>query len=344
MLQFFCTSKRWRLNIFLFFFCFAIVFGPAFALFDTYNYDTVANPDIKTYLGIANFDFDQSPVRKYRVIIPLLASGVNHLMGPAFSALSPKVFPGPDFALCMSFLLVNCVFVSIFGILVYRLCLAFGVSQIGAVTGLLSALTCRWTAYIAGLPLVDSLYLVTIAMALLAIKKRNASLAILCIFVGPWAKESFVFMAPLLFFFAPVNKWKQIMYFGLSALLVFSFRYAYDELTHVAKNVSLKTDFEHFGNIAYSLKRLFSFHGAYELFSIAGIWSGLFIFLLKKDIRKAFVENTPFFFIVFCAIVLIHALLSTELARMLYLASPVVAVWVATIANRLIHSKTYHIW
>ena len=57
-------------NIIVFLFCFAVLLGPAYSLFDSYNYDTEANPDIKTYLGLANFDFDQSPIRKYRVIVP----------------------------------------------------------------------------------------------------------------------------------------------------------------------------------------------------------------------------------------------------------------------------------
>ena len=108
----------------LFLFCFAILFGPAYALFDSYNYDLVANPDLRTYLGLANFEFDQNETRKYRVIIPFLAAGVNYVFGPFFSVMEPHTFPGPDFSLCLSFLLVNCTCMALFGVLVYRLCKA----------------------------------------------------------------------------------------------------------------------------------------------------------------------------------------------------------------------------
>src|SRR5687767_11158232 len=100
-------KKKWIDRLVLFLFCFAILFGPAYALFDSFNYDFVASPDLGNYLGLAEFDFDQSPVRKYRVIIPFLAAAVNFVLGPLFSALEPDTFPGPDFSMCMSFFVVN---------------------------------------------------------------------------------------------------------------------------------------------------------------------------------------------------------------------------------------------
>ena len=336
---FYSQNKTWLENLILFLFCFAIIFGPAYALFDTYNYDMVGNPDLKTYFGLAHFDFDQSQIRKYRVIIPFLASGLNHVFGSLFSSVAPQTFPGPDFSLCMSFLIVNCVFMSIFGMLVYRLCKEFGASKIGAIIGLLSVLTCRWTSYLAGIPIVDSLYLVVAAMVLLGIKTKNTKLIILSIFIGPWAKESFIFIAPLIFFFAPINKGKQVILFVISALLVFSFRYYFDTLSNASSNLGLKNDFAHFNYISISIKRLFSFHGAYEIFSILGFWGLLFIFLIKKDIRTLLKEKTTMYMIIFLFIVLVHALLSMELARMFYIATPVLAIWIALISDKLILIK-----
>jgi len=333
-------NKKWTKNLFLFLFCLAIIFGPAYALFDSYNYDVVANPDLKTYLGVANFDFDQSQIRKYRVIIPFIASGINHVFNPIFSGIAPKTFPGPDFSLCMSFLIVNCIFMSIFGMLVYRLCKEFGASKIAAIVGLLSALTCRWASYIAGLPLVDSLYLVVIAMVLLGIKTKNSKLIILTIFIGPWAKESFIFIAPLIFFFSHINKWKQVLLFGISALFVFTFRYYFDKFSSIQPtNLGLKNDFAHIDYITISLKRLFSFHGIYEIFSILGIWSFLFIFLIKSSIRTLLRQKTTLYMMLFLCIVLVHAILSTELARMFYIASPILAIWIALIADETILLK-----
>jgi hypothetical protein len=333
-------NKPWVENLVLFLFCFAVIFGPAYALFDSYNYDTIANPDLKTYLGLANFDFDQSPIRKYRVIIPLLASGVNYIFGPLFSSITPLTFPGPDFSMCMSFLVVNCFFMSVFGMLVYHLCKEFGASRLAAIIGLLSVLTCRWTAYYAGLPGVDSLYLVVAAMTLLGIKTKKSKLIILAIFIGPWAKESFIFIAPLIFFFSSINKWKLLVLFAVSGILVFSFRYSLDLYSHATFGLGLKSDLSHLDNMMVSLKLLFSFRGIYEISSVFGVWGLLFIFVLNNRIRMAFKQKTTLFLLVFLIIVLVHVIISSDIARMLYIATPVFAIWFSTITDKIISIKS----
>lgn len=332
-------NKPWVQNLVLFLFCFAVIFGPAYALFDSYNYDTIANPDLKTYLGLANFDFDQSPIRKYRVIIPFLAFGVNYLLGPVFSGIAPVSFPGPDFSMCMSFLIVNCVFMSVFGMLVYHLCKEFGASRLAAIIGLLSVLTCRWTSYYAGLPGVDSLYLVVAAMTLLGIKTKNSRLVLLAIFIGPWAKESFIFIAPLIFFFSSINKWKQLILFAVSGILVFSFRYYLDIYSHATIGLGLKSDFAHLNNMIVSLKLLFSFKGIYEIISVFGVWGLLFIFVLNSRVRMALKQTITLYLLVFLFIVLFHIIISSDIARMLYIATPVFAIWFSTITDKIIYIK-----
>lgn len=332
-------NKTWVENLILFLFCFAIIVGPAYALFDSYNYDINANPDLKTYLGLANFDFDQSHIRKYRVIIPFLASGFNYIFGPIFSSIAPHSFPGPDFSMCMSFLIVNSIFMSIFGMLVYQLCKAFGASVFGAVVGLLSVLTCRWTSYYAGLPGVDSLYLVIVALTLLGIKTKNSKFIILAILIGPWAKESFIFIAPLIFFFSSINKWKQLVLFVISAILVFSFRYYLDWYSGTTYGLGLRDDFAHLGNISVSLKLLFSFRGLYEIVSIFGVWGLLFVGILNRSIRTILTQKTTLYVIVFLFIVLIHIIISSDIARMLYLATPVFAVWFSSVSDKLLTIK-----
>ncbi|AXP80611.1 hypothetical protein CJ739_1522 [Mariniflexile rhizosphaerae] len=331
-------KKMWVNNLIVFLFCFAIIFGPAFALFDSYDYDTVANPDIGTYLGLAEFNFEQSITRKYRVIIPFLASGINYTFGGLFNILAPNTFPGPDFSMCFSFLIVNCIFMSIFGMLIYKLCKEFGASLLPAIIGLLSVLTCRWTSYLAGTPMVDSLYLIIIAATILGIKTKNSKLIILTIFIGPWAKESFIFIAPIIFFFSSINKWKQVLLFTISALIVFSFRYYLDMHSKPISGLGLDNAFNHMNNISISLKRLFSFHGVYEIISICGLWGILFIFLFKKSTRILLKQKTTFYMVIFLFVVLIHALLSVELARMFYIATPVIAIWFSLICENLISS------
>ena len=66
-----------------------------------------ANPDIDTYLGLSHFDFDQSPIRRYRVIVPFLAAGLHSILHPVLSVIQPNSFPGPDFGMGFCFLVVN---------------------------------------------------------------------------------------------------------------------------------------------------------------------------------------------------------------------------------------------
>jgi len=321
-----------NLWIVVFMFSLAIIFGPAFGMFSEFNYNT---PDIHDYIKLSNFDFNQSPIRRYRVIIPMIASGVNYVFGPVFNFLKPYQFPIPDFSVCMSFFVINSLMMSIYGMVVYKLNREYGASVIGSVIGLLSILTSRWTAYIAGLPVVDSLYLLIIAISFLGIKTKNTKLIVLSILLGPWAKESFIFIAPLIFFFSHVNKRKQIGLFVLSGVIVFSFRYYLDLINGIETFSSFESNVNHFNFILISLKRLFSFHGLYEVFSIIGVWSFLFAVLLRKKIREVFLKKMPSYTSYYIIIVLIHVLLSTDLARMFYLLTPLLAIGVAILFDEI---------
>ncbi len=332
----FCMPGKKNKYLLVWFLSLAIVLGPAYTLFDNYNYDFVENPDIETYMGLASFDFDQSPVRRYRVLVPFAAAGVNFILSPILDRVQPWTFPGPDFSLGFSFLLVNSILVALCGLLVFQLCQQFGISVPGSILGSLSFLTCRWTAYAAGLPLVDSLYLLVIIMVLLAIKTRRDSLIILAIMLGPWAKESFIFIAPLIFFFHPMKKGKLLFWFVLSGAIVFSFRYAFDQLNGFSASESIQKDLGHFDQIGPSLQRLFSFHGLYEILSIIGLWGAGFLLLIKKEFRISLKQLTPVYFYFFLGIVLVHALLSYDLARMFFLATPLLAVWYGKFADDLV--------
>ncbi len=320
-------NKKWFRSFTLFLFCMAIILGPAYALFDNYKYDYVANPDVKTYLGLANFDFDQSPVRKYMIIVPFLSSMVHYLAGNIFTRLAPNSFPNPDFSMSFSFFVVNCFFMSLFGVIIFRICKLFEISTLGAIVGLFSVLTCRWTSYFVGIPLVDSLYWVLIASILWSLKTKNTKLMIILILVGPWIKESFIFILPLIFFFSTIPKQKQILLYLVSGVLIFGYRYYFDFVTHTS-NIGLSQDFSHVNNIVLSLKKLFSFHGLYEIFSVIGIWGFLYFFLSKELLKKLLTKNRTYFLLIYAAIILVHMLLSTELARMFYGITPLLALGV----------------
>jgi hypothetical protein len=111
-------------------------------------------------------------------------------------------------------------------------------------------------------------------------------------------------------------------------------------LSNATSGSEFRNFFEQINNIPVSIKRLFSFHGIYEIISIFGMWGLLFIFLLNKNIRILLKQKTTLYMVLFLFIVLIHALLSTEIARMFYIATPVIAVWLSLISDEIIIIKS----
>ncbi|MEE9437388.1 MAG: hypothetical protein V3V14_00220 [Saprospiraceae bacterium] len=324
-------------NLFLFLIFFAIIHGGAFSFADTYDHYT--NVDVKTYVGLSNFDFDQHPVRRYRIIIPMLAAGVKYCLGSIFELMTPNSFSG-DFPTISSFMLVNNSLMALFAFILFKTCQSFTgkSSLIAPFIGVLSVLTCRWTFLLSGTALVDSLFLVTISILILGILKRKWWLVIAAIYIGPWAKEAFIFFIPLLYFYDR-NRWsKLIFHLMLSGIIVFAFRYLFDLYIGFTFEDSLSKDLAHIDMIPSSLKRLFSLHGLYEIMSIGGFWN-LFIFIgfWNKSIRKVLLNNLNWFWITMIVVVTVQALLSNELARMFYLLTPLLAVMIAIVMKELLN-------
>ena len=226
--------------------CAAVLFGPAFTLFITYDFAGENCPDIWDYLSLAQGDFTGNPVRKYRVLVPFVAQGVHFVFGKVFNLLAPSDFADVDFALGFSFLLVNTVLMSIAGMLLYRFLGSFKLSPMACVLGVLAVLTSRWAAYLSGLPYADSLYFLVLVALLFGIKEKHKGWLLFCIFVGPWAKESFIFVAPLIFFFGEIKKGKQMLFFAASGILVFTARYIIDQSSGTGIGDSLTRDLAHF--------------------------------------------------------------------------------------------------
>jgi len=314
-----------RTETWVFLLCLAVIHGASFHVIDIVN--ATEGNDTVSYLGLFNFDFNQYSVRKYRIIVPFAARLVHTIFGGVFTKLAPDSFPG-DFAVGMSFLVVNNLIMALFGVFVFRFISNYCSWILASLVGLLSMLTCRWTAVIAGLPLVDSLYLLVLAMVLVGLKEKNKKLLIISIFLGPWAKESFIFIAPIIFFYAPIKKVKQVLFFAISGALVFSARYYIDTISGTDVAGTMQENFSHFGSIWYSLKRLFSFHGVYEVFSVTGFWILLVIPVLIKKVFLKSVKKFEPFVLWYIVSVLFQAILSTDIARMLFMLTPVfAALW-----------------
>ncbi len=315
-------------SVLVFGFCMAVLAGPCLSIL--FQNDLSQFTDCNTYLGLAQFDFEQSAVRRYRLIIPMLASALNYMGGSAFDHLAPTYYKG-DFSLAFSFFAINSVIMAFFGLIIYKYCLSHGLSKVAALIGLVFVLSSRYTYYFAALPFVDSLFCLVIGLTLLGIKNRDSKMLICCIFLGPFAKESFIFIAPLIFFFGSIPKSRQLLYFTISGFAVFSYHCLYDYY-YPPKIVGwLMAEMYHFYNFKYTLALLFSFYGAYKMLINIGLWIGLplLAWFVSEPFRKRFKSKWDVCKIWFLVSVLFQMLLSGSMERMFYLALPVFAVAIA---------------
>lgn len=320
----------------VFVFCLAVITGPAVSIL--FAFDLSQFNDCQTYLGLANFDFDQSPIRRFRVLIPFAASLLNSIFGNVFDKFAPSYFTG-DFGLPFSFFIINATLMSYFGLLIYRYCQAYGLRPVIALAGVMVMLTSRYTIYFSALPLVDSLFCVTVAMSLLGIKEKNTTMLVWAIFLGPFAKEAFIFIAPLIFFFSHISKKKLALYFILSGILVFSYRYIYELYAPPTELSGLEADLYHIYLVPKFIPVLFSFYGIYKIFSTLFIWAliPLVAFVAVPGYLKKLWQNKDKTILWFMVSIVFQMLLSVSVERMFYIAMPVLCLLVAVSINNLIN-------
>lgn len=293
--------------------------------------------DCRTYMSIANGEFkDQSLTRRYRILVPFAAKMISLPIEKVYSKLWAHRNES-DWPLKMGFLIINLLLMSAAGCAVYLLCKAYAISESGSLLAMI-AILCggRWGNLLAGTPITDSLYLLILTLTILAIKTRNDFMLAVCILIGPLAKESFIFVAPLIFFFAPMPKWKQLLLFAVAGSIAFGIRYQIDQLAGSKSVDSIVNDANHIENIFYSFTRILSVRGLGELGTVLGIFSFILLagFTKGKTAIKSWSTHIDAFLWWFIPVMLIHALLSSEVSRMLYLGSAVWAVMIGLIWDK----------
>jgi hypothetical protein len=303
----------------------------------TFDSTTIGNTDTHTYMGLAKFQLKQNPKRRYRVIVPAIAAAVN-TGSFLWNKMAPKDYK-EDFSLVFSFFVVNLLLMSLFGLLIYKYILSFNVGHVAAMIGLLVMLTSRYTAVCIGTPLAESLYFVTIALSLLGIRANNYKMLVAAIFIGPFAKEAFIFIAPLIFFFSNIPKTKQLVLFALSAALVFSFRYLFDKYAALPASQGLQADVGHINHLANNLRNVVSIKGILGIIFTLGAWMIFVVAAWPINYFKQQLKHlaSPLH-ICFGISVLVQILLSGSVDRMLYLGMPVFCLVLALAIEALINN------
>ncbi|MBK8954534.1 MAG: hypothetical protein IPM34_03125 [Saprospiraceae bacterium] len=290
------------------------------------------SPDIQSYLGLADGEWDQNPIRKYRVIIPMLAAGVNYCLQPLLSKIQPWNFEG-NFSLCFSFMLVNSMLMAIVSIFIYKIGEVFSLNKLSNSILLISFLTNRWTLEITALPLIDSLYLLALTTALYGILAKREFWVLFSILIGPWSKEAYIFFIPVLLYASWLLVRKRIFYIAISGMFIFGFRSWWDWRLEQKWDQSIFEILSSFSTIPDSLNRLFSAHGLYELFSVTGVWTLLIFWAFWKS-KSLFLQmicsHGTWLYWTFFPMVLLQALLSGDLGRMFYIAIPLSSIWIGS--------------
>jgi hypothetical protein len=327
-------DQRLKTPFFVFFIALSMVIGQGYNMY--LHYDFSHTIDTKTYLSIAKGDFkDQSMTRRYRVLVPFASAVIAYPISKMYTWLWPQ--RGEDeWPLRLAFYIVNSILCALAAVVIFNTCRLYGATVLSSFIAMTAILAGRWMNYTVGLPMTDSLYLLVVALTIYGIKAKDPKALIFCIFIGPFAKESFLFVAPIIFFWGCIPKWKQVIYFVLSGALVFGTRYLIDKQTGTTYSSSFLNAFDHSENFSYSLHRIFSAHGVGELFTIMGTFTFLILagFLGGRSERKKWIPLIDWPCIALILALIVHALLSSEVARMLFFGSPVWALMIALILDR----------
>jgi hypothetical protein len=317
--------------------CLSLLAGSSY---NTYlAYERFYNPDTETYMNIARLNFKgQSLIRRYRILIPAAAAIASKPISLFYNKLFQDKREGADWPLITGFFIVNCLVMATAGLFIYLICVHYNLSQLAILIGLMAfTVGGRWQSFDTGHPNTDSLCILVTAMLVYALLKQQSLLLIVAIFIGPFSKESFIFFVPVIIWFAKDNlRWKAIGALVIAYGIHIFFRHWVDAQDVTNMQASVVTDMEHFDNILISLQKFISVKGWGEMFTMYGLFTFIYIVAFcYKSIRGFIVKHLNLFNVSFIIIMLVHAILSSEISRMFYIGSALFVPWMAKLFDLL---------
>ncbi|RSK32362.1 hypothetical protein [Hymenobacter metallilatus] len=323
---------RWPRWLLVYVLALGLVAGPAYTMY--VHYDFSHSLDTRSYLSLARGQYAGVNItRRYRVLVPATAAAVAWPLERVYARIWPQR-AASEWPLRLAFYVVNSLLMAGVGLLLFRTCLLSGAHPAAAALAVVAVLCSRWAVYTAGLPLVDSLYLLVFALALYGVRSHSAAALVAVYLLAPQAKEAAVFLVPwLLLYGRRALGWPaQLGWLVAGGAAALAIRAWIDAQLGAPPTESLHNALAHLENLTYSLRRLFSVKGAGEIFSIFGFFSLLLLLGLRNAaVRREWLPQVGWQGAGLLVVVLIHMLLSGDLGRMGYLAAPVFAVAAARI-------------
>lgn len=317
----------------VFIFCCAVLFGSGYNVNRYFNFEH--SSDSKSYMKMANNDYNVTVTHKYRFVIPFIISKLNHFV-LYFGVKSNRTQQ-------VLFLIINTVFMALAGVFIYLTLQTFGFDKLVSLLGILPFLTSRWAVFATAIPLVESLFLCAICGFLYAILAKKYAFALFFLFLGPIAKESFWLYVPLVFLgFETPKISRTSVAIVLSAAFFLSVRFFIDYLFPKSNPNGLSNVLEQINTIAYSIRRICTLKGFGELFFVFS-WFNIFIIYSLIFSKVIFSKCDKFIFIFIFYVVgvtLIQMLLSGDIDRMFFLLSPLYClVFSFCFSSVLVHKK-----
>ena len=316
-------STKKILVLFLFFF--SILLGHAYIMYKHYDFSHSV-PDTQSYIRMAEGDFATNPTHRYRPIIPLTVFVVNSVVEKGFSAiLSKQAEQNSTKSIQFCFFIVNTVLMAFWAVLLYLIARKYTSKILIAVVVVSLVLSSQWAAYIAGLPLVDSLYLLLSTLLVLGYLDKNYTYISVAVLIGAISKEAFLLFLPLVLLYD--YKLKTWLLLASSIVVFWCNKGVIDYCIDKPTNESIDNILRHQENIMFTMKHLFSLKGMGDMLQVWGLASILIpLSLLDRKYTKSVLNSVDWFLVGFVVMVGVQMLISGVPGRMLYIASPVFVI------------------
>ena len=257
----------------------SVVFSVSYNVYKHFDYtDPRGLDDSRSYLRMSLFAYaETSDVHHYRVIVPTAAGLLSrYIVKPLFADFASEFFKAER----LSFWLINSLLVSLCAYIVFiTLCEHYGFNFSISVITAIVFVTSRHVILITATPLVDSLLLLSIMLLWLALKSGRYSVFLISVVIGPWAKESYIFMVPIILIYCKKGIVKTIVPLLLSGMIVLGGRYLVDKLSGLDQIENIAASFRHLSNLASSLRLLLTLKGLFDVFTLLGaFWCLVFLF------------------------------------------------------------------
>jgi hypothetical protein len=303
------------------------------------HYDFSHSSDTESYLKMSSGDFSVNPVHRYRLVIPMAAKMVAIPLQAVYTKLWPHRAES-TWPLQLAYFIINSFLMAFYGWIVYRLLRLYSNQLTAVLIGLVVVLTSRWVAYMAGLPLTDSLYLIAIALLLYSIKTENKNLFIGTVLLGGLMKESFLLFAPLIVVVGPFKWHVRTALVALSLVMLFGFHSIIDAILPLQETIGVKNEslveilMRTSAKTFDTLFDLLTVRGMGEIFTVLGIFTFILIYgAFDTECRSIWKNSVEKYYWVFFACICVHALISGDAARMFYFGAAFYGILIVKVAE-----------